>query len=235
MERYNIIKEVGSGSYGTVSKAVCKQSGEVVAIKKLKTRYRSWESCKNLREVKESDLFQVMKNRRKVAFSEAEVRMWCFQIFEGLAHMHNRGYFHRDLKPENLLASNDGIKIADLGMAREVDSHPLFTDYVTTRWYRAPEVLLGSPIYGPPVDMWAMGAIMAELFILRPLFPGSSGADEIHKISCVIGSPTKSIFLVPSFQDNGSKWLPLAMASFGNFLHQLGFSILEKMKILDSL
>ncbi|XP_073120350.1 cyclin-dependent kinase F-4-like [Henckelia pumila] len=222
MDRFSIIKELGSGSYGTISKAVCMQSGEVVAIKKLKTRYRSWESCMNLREVKtlramnhssiiklkevimehgelhfvfeymECDLFQVMKNRRNVPFSEAEVRMWCFQIFEGLAHMHNRGYFHRDLKPENLLASNDDIKIADLGMAREVDSHPLFTDHVTTRWYRAPEILLGSPIYGPPVDMWAMSAIMAELFILRPLFPGSSGADEIHKISCVIGSPTKS-------------------------------------------
>ncbi|XP_075477601.1 cyclin-dependent kinase F-4-like isoform X2 [Primulina tabacum] len=221
MERYNFVEEVGSGSYGNVWKAVSKQSGEVVAIKKLKTKYRSWEQCMNLREVKtlramnhsniiklkevileygdlyfvfeymDCNLLQVMNNSRK-RFSEPEVRIWCFQVFEGLAHMHQRGYFHRDLKPENLLASKDIIKIADLGMAREIDSHPLFTDYVTTRWYRAPEVLLGSPTYGPPVDMWAMGAIMAELFTLRVLFPGSSEADQLHKISCIIGSPTKN-------------------------------------------
>ena len=99
-----------------------------------------------------------------------------FQILQGLAYMHKQGYFHRDMKPENLLCSGDTIKIADFGLAREIRSRPPFTDYVSTRWYRAPEVLLRSPIYSAPIDMFAMGAIMAELYTLRPLFPGSSEA-----------------------------------------------------------
>ncbi|AQK73898.1 Serine/threonine-protein kinase MHK [Zea mays] len=139
-------------------------------------------------EYMECNLYQLMKDKVK-PFSESEVRNWCFQIFQALAYMHQRGYFHRDLKPENLLVSKDVIKLADFGLAREVSSLPPYTEYVSTRWYRAPEVLLQSSAYDSAVDMWAMGAIMAELLTLHPLFPGTSEADEIHKICNVIGSP----------------------------------------------
>ncbi|KAL4280837.1 hypothetical protein GQ457_03G022290 [Hibiscus cannabinus] len=220
MERYKLIKEVGDGTFGTVWRAINKLSGEVVAIKKMKKKYYSWEECVNLREVKslrrmnhpnivklkevirendilyfvfeymECNLYQLMKDREKL-FSEVEIRNWCFQVFHGLAYMHRRGYFHRDLKPENLLLTKDIIKIADFGLAREISSHPPYTEYVSTRWYRAPEVLLQSYLYTSKVDMWAMGAIMAELFTLRPLFPGTSEADEIYKICSVVGTPTE--------------------------------------------
>ncbi|XP_058103855.1 cyclin-dependent kinase F-4-like isoform X2 [Magnolia sinica] len=232
MDRYKVIKEVGDGTFGTVWRAVNKLTGEVVAIKKMKRKYYSWEECMNLREVKslrkmahpnivklkevirendvlyfvfeymEFNLYQLMKDRGKL-FSEAEVRNWCFQVFQALAYMHRRGYFHRDLKPENLLVTKDIIKVADFGLAREVCSRPPYTEYVSTRWYRAPEVLLQSPIYDSAVDMWAMGAIMAELFTLRPLFPGLSEADEIYKICSVIGSPN---------QDSWAEGLQLANA-----------------------
>lgn len=215
-----MIKEVGDGTFGSVWRALNKDTGEIVAIKKMKKKYYSWEECINLREVKslrrmnhanivklkevirendvlyfvfeymECNLYQLMKDREKL-FTEAEVRNWCFQVFQGLVYMHQRGYFHRDLKPENLLVSKDILKIADLGLAREISSEAPYTEYVSTRWYRAPEVLLQAPIYSSAVDMWAMGAIMAELFSLRPLFPGSSEADEIYKICNVIGSPSK--------------------------------------------
>ncbi|XP_071730495.1 cyclin-dependent kinase F-4-like isoform X2 [Rutidosis leptorrhynchoides] len=220
MERYTVIKEIGNGSFGVVWRALNKENGEVVAIKKIKKKYYSWEECINLREVKslckmnhpnivklkevirendilyfvfeymECSLYQLMKDRLKL-FLETEIRNWCFQVFQGLAYMHQRGYFHRDLKPENFLVTKDVIKLADFGLAREIVSQPPYTEYVSTRWYRAPEVLLQSPTYGSAVDMWAMGAIMSELFSLRPLFPGSSEADEIYKICSVIGSPTK--------------------------------------------
>ncbi|KAL8119541.1 cyclin-dependent kinase F-4-like [Apium graveolens] len=219
MERYKLIKEVGNGTFGNVWRALNKQTGEVVAIKKMKRKYYSWEECISLREVKslrkmshpnivklkevirendilyfvfeymECNLYQLMKDRGKL-FSEAEVRNWCFQVFQGLAYMQQRGYFHRDLKPENLLVSKHIIKIADFGLAREINSSPPYTEYVSTRWYRAPEVLLQASTYGSAVDMWAMGAIMAELLTLHPLFPGSSEIDEIYKICSVIGSPT---------------------------------------------
>ncbi|XP_020576080.1 cyclin-dependent kinase F-4 isoform X2 [Phalaenopsis equestris] len=218
MERYKLIKEVGDGTFGSVWRAINKQSGEVVAVKKMKRSYYTWEECMNLREVKslrrmnhpnivklkevirendilyfifeymECNLYQLMKYRGKL-FMETEIRNWCYQIFQALAYMHQRGYFHRDLKPENLLVTKETIKIADFGLARELCSQPPYTEYVSTRWYRAPEVLLQSSLYDAAVDIWAMGAIMAELFTLNPLFPGSNETDEIHKICSVIGSP----------------------------------------------
>lgn len=87
---------------------------------------------------------------------------------------------------ENLLVHRDVVKIADFGLAREIRSRPPYTDYVSTRWYRAPEVLLRSQYYSAPIDMFAMGAIMAELFTLRPLFPGSSE----------VSSPQLSLLLI---------------------------------------
>ena len=104
--------------------------------------------------------------------------------------MHKHGFFHRDIKPENLLVNGETVKVADFGLAREIRSKPPYTDYVSTRWYRAPEVLLRSTSYNSPIDTWAIGCIMAELYTLKPLFPGSSEADEIYKICSVLGSPT---------------------------------------------
>ncbi|KVI03530.1 cyclin-dependent kinase F-4-like [Cynara cardunculus var. scolymus] len=141
-------------------------------------------------EYMECTLFDRMRDRTN-PYSETEIRNLCFQIFQGLAYMHGTGgYFHRDLKPENLLVSKDVIKIADLGQAREINGEPPYTHYVSTRRYRAPEVLLHAMEHDSSVDMWAMGAIMVELFTLRPLFQGSSTTDVIRKICSVIGSPT---------------------------------------------
>lgn len=83
------------------------------------------------------------------------------QILSGLAFMHRHNYFHRDLKPENLLCCGpELVKIADFGLAREIRSQPPYTDYVSTRWYRAPEVLLHSTRYGSAIDIWAIGCIL---------------------------------------------------------------------------
>lgn len=104
--------------------------------------------------------------------------------------MHRNGYFHRDLKPENILVSKSGeVKLADFGLAREIRSAPPYTDYVSTRWYRAPEILLKSPHYNSPVDIFALGCIMAELFLQKPLFDGGSEMDQLQKICGVLGSP----------------------------------------------
>jgi protein kinase len=111
-------------------------------------------------------------------------------MLQGLAFMHKHNFFHRDIKPENMLVKGDVVKVADFGLAREIRSRPPFTDYVSTRWYRAPEVLLRSTTYNSPIDAWAMGCIMAEMFTLRPLFPGTSEGDQLYKICSVLGNPT---------------------------------------------
>ncbi|KAK3029408.1 hypothetical protein RJ639_039752 [Escallonia herrerae] len=223
MERYKILKELGDGTCGSVYKAMNIETSEIVAVKKMKRKFYFWEECMNLREVKslrklnhpniiklkeivrennelffifeymEHNLYQIIRERQR-PFAEEEIRGLMSQMLQGLAHMHRNGYFHRDLKPENLLVTNDIIKIADFGLAREVMSMPPFTDYVSTRWYRAPEVLLQSSSYTPAIDMWAVGAVLAELFTLCPIFPGESEMDQLYKIYTVLGTPDWSSF-----------------------------------------
>ena len=91
--------------------------------------------------------------------------------------MHKHGFFHRDLKPENILINKGIVKLIDFGLAREIRSSPPYTDYVSTRWYRAPELLLRSTNYNSPVDIFALGCIMAELFNLKAIFNGNNELD----------------------------------------------------------
>ncbi|KAM5572975.1 cyclin-dependent kinase F-3-like [Rosa sericea] len=138
---------------------------------------------------------------RRIPFSEAEIRSLSLQVLQGLEFMHHqRGFMHRDLKPANLLVNKGVIKISDLGTATEIDCGDHFHHhYVTTRWYRAPEMLFRAFVkherlrpfeYDEKVDMWAMGAIIAELFLMRPLFNGDDSPDQLYRICEVIGAPT---------------------------------------------
>lgn len=149
-------------------------------IVKLKEVIRVNDDLYFVFEYLEQNVYQLIKDRT-TDLPEEQVKGIIYQTLEGLAYMHKHGFFHRDLKPENLLATGDIVKIADFGLAREIRSRPPFTDYVSTRWYRAPEILLRSTSYNSPIDIFAVGAIMAELYMLRPLFPGQNETDQIYK------------------------------------------------------
>lgn len=149
----------------------------------------------------QQNLYQAVRHRRITLLSE--VRNVLKQIFLALEYMHRVGFVHRDIKPENILLSlvdakppQTGqvwvVKLADLGLARKVppnDDGPPLTQYVSTRWYRAPEVLLRCRDYEFAVDTWAMGTVATELCTGRPLFPGRSEPDQLSRLCSVLGTP----------------------------------------------
>jgi len=113
--------------------------------------------------------------------------------------MHSGHVLHRDMKPSNLLLNSEClVKVADFGLARSVNDidgenaqNPVLTDYVATRWYRAPEILLGSTKYTKGVDMWSIGCILGELLNGKPIFPGTSTMNQLDKIMEVTGMPSQ--------------------------------------------
>ncbi|ONI12747.1 hypothetical protein PRUPE_4G181100 [Prunus persica] len=127
-------------------------------------------------------------------FTEAQVKCYMQQLLCGLEHCHSRGVLHRDIKGSNLLIDNNGmLKIADFGLASFFDPHqnqPL-TSRVVTLWYRPPELLLGATYYGTAVDLWSTGCILAELYSGKPIMPGRTEVEQLHKIFKLCGSPSE--------------------------------------------
>jgi protein kinase len=219
MKRFEEIGLIDEGAFGVVIKCRDRETGDIVAIKRMKQRYATFDECLQLKEVKSLrkikhdnvvKLFQLFRDSDHLylvfellpdgsllktirdhsgPFSLSEIRSITSQIFEGLAYVHRQGFFHRDMKPENLLWSGNTLKICDFGLAREIRSRPPYTEYVSTRWYRAPEIVLRHEFYNSPVDIWAAGCIMAELFTLKPLFQGTSETDQLFKICSILGTP----------------------------------------------
>ncbi|XP_055703065.1 cyclin-dependent kinase-like 2 [Phlebotomus papatasi] len=115
-------------------------------------------------------------------------RKYIYQVLRALDFIHSNDVIHRDIKPENVLVSRLGIvKLCDFGFARTYTENETFTDYVATRWYRSPELLVGDPRYGKEVDIWATGCLYAEMMTGEPLFPGESDVDQLFQIIRVLG------------------------------------------------
>ena len=269
MDRYTILSNLGSGTFGEVYKARHIQTGTVVAIKRLRLRCPSFADALELAEV--SSLRRLQQSSSASGASESEsggnnshahrnivqileciressgalqlvfeymadgnlydlirrasaeraamqqrqqqqqkgvggaagsdqqqqqilthprIQSIISQVLSGLAFMNSRSYFHRDLKPENILISGPTAKIADLGLAK-THTADKFTSYVSTRWYRGPELLLRSPRYTKTIDSFAVGCIVAELYNLAPLFPGANELDQLWKEMSVLGVPTE--------------------------------------------
>lgn len=165
-------------------------------------------------EYMDGNLYQLMKSRDHKCLDGRSVKSILFQILSGLDHIHAHDFFHRDIKPENILVSSPAsldasstfsrysalvtppttppiysVKIADFGLARETHSKLPYTTYVSTRWYRAPEVLLRAGEYSAPVDIWAIGAMAVEIATLKPLFPGGNEVDQVWRVCEIMGSP----------------------------------------------
>ncbi|XP_014471219.1 PREDICTED: cyclin-dependent kinase-like 4 isoform X1 [Dinoponera quadriceps] len=115
-------------------------------------------------------------------------RQLTWQILQGVAYCHRLGCVHRDVKPENILITGEGVvKLCDFGFARMLSPGENYTEYVATRWYRAPELLVGDTQYGTPVDVWAVGCVFAELIRGEALWPGKSDVDQLYLIRRTLG------------------------------------------------
>eukprot|EP00326_Haptolina_ericina_P022142 CAMPEP_0181185106 /NCGR_PEP_ID=MMETSP1096-20121128/9327_1 /TAXON_ID=156174 ORGANISM="Chrysochromulina ericina, Strain CCMP281" /NCGR_SAMPLE_ID=MMETSP1096 /ASSEMBLY_ACC=CAM_ASM_000453 /LENGTH=346 /DNA_ID=CAMNT_0023273921 /DNA_START=1 /DNA_END=1041 /DNA_ORIENTATION=+ len=141
-------------------------------------------------EYLETDLHAVI---RAGILTEVHQKFIMYQCCNALSYMHSANLIHRDLKPANILMNAEClVKIADFGLARSLEGGQtnVLTDYIATRWYRAPEILLGSTKYGKAVDMWSLGIIFGEILGGKPIFAGTSTLSQLEKICSVVGMPT---------------------------------------------
>ncbi|KAL5535330.1 PMK1 [Sanghuangporus sanghuang] len=147
-----------------------------------------------VQELMQADLHQVIRTQH---LSNDHCEYFVYQILRAIKSMHSADIVHRDMKPANILLNqNCDLKVCDFGLARSVrpgapSSEPgLMTEYVATRWYRAPEIMLSFKMYTKAIDLWAVGCILAEMLMGKPLFPGKDYGHQLDLILDVIGTPT---------------------------------------------
>lgn len=224
-DSYVKIDKVGQGTYSNVYKARDRDTGKVVALKKVRFDTAESESVKFMaREIMilqkldhpnvlkleglatsrmhyslylvfdfmQSDLTRVI-SRPGGRLTEPQIKCYMHQLLSGLQHCHERGILHRDIKGSNLLIDKDGVlKIGDFGLANYFDPKPKrpLTNRVVTLWYRAPELLLGSTDYGVAIDLWSAGCLLGEMYFGRPIMPGRTEVEQLHRIFKLCGSPS---------------------------------------------
>ncbi|CAE6417788.1 unnamed protein product [Rhizoctonia solani] len=141
-----------------------------------------------------ADLHQIVRSGQSL--SNAHVQYFLYQILRAMKYVHSAGVIHRDLKPGNLLVNADcELKICDFGLSRGFDSAPepdgtgFMTEYVATRWYRAPEIMLSFRKYTTAIDIWSIGCILGELLGMKPMFKGKDYVDQLNIIIDILGTP----------------------------------------------
>ncbi|KAL2233320.1 UNVERIFIED_CONTAM: Mitogen-activated protein kinase 9 [Sesamum indicum] len=226
---YEIQEVVGKGSYGVVAAAVDTHTGEKVAIKKINDIFEHVsEATRILREIK---LLRLLRHPDIVEIKH---------IMLPPSHV-----FHRDLKPKNILANADcKLKICDFGLARasfgDAPSAVFWTDYVATRWYRAPE-LCGSFFsrYTPAIDIWSIGCIFAEMLTGEPLFPGKNVVDQLDLITDLLGTPSpEAISRIPNekarrYLSSMRKKEPIPLSQKFPNIDPLALRLLERLIAFD--
>ncbi|XAR64144.1 Mitogen-activated protein kinase [Bertholletia excelsa] len=200
---------------------------------------RTFKDVYMVYELMDTDLHQIIKSSQ--VLTNDHCQYFLFQLLRGLEYLHSANILHRDLKPGNLLInSNCDLKICDFGLARTSNGKSQFmTEYVVTRWYRAPEILLSCDNYGTSIDVWSVGCIFAELLGRKPIFPGTECLNQLKLIINILGSPREDDL---EFIDNPKakkyiKSLPYSPGTLFSQLypnaHPLAIDLLQKMLVFD--
>ncbi|GME67228.1 unnamed protein product [[Candida] boidinii] len=153
--------------------------------------FESFNEVYLIQELMETDLHRVIRTQK---LSDNHCQYFIYQTLRALKALHSADVLHRDLKPSNLLLnSNCDLKICDFGLARSIastdDNFGFMTEYVATRWYRAPEIMLTFQEYTTAIDVWSVGCILAEMLSGKPLFPGSDYHNQLWLIIEILGTP----------------------------------------------
>nr|AMO00476.1 mitogen-activated protein kinase 7 [Manihot esculenta] len=139
-------------------------------------------------ELMDTDLHHIIRSDQQL--TDDHCQYFLYQLLRGLKYVHSANVLHRDLKPSNLLLNaNCDLKIGDFGLARTTSETDFMTEYVVTRWYRAPELLLNCSEYTAAIDIWSVGCILGEIMTREPLFPGKDYVHQLRLIIELIGSP----------------------------------------------
>lgn len=265
--RYANVQPVGLGAFGLVCSAYDLIGQQNVAIKKMMTPFASTALAK--RTYREVKLLKQLRHENLICLSDIFIspledvylvtellgtdlnqlmrakpldarfaQFFMYQIMRGLKYIHSAGVIHRDLKPSNLLVNeNCDLKICDFGLARVRE--PQMTGYVSTRYYRAPEIMLTWQRYDDAVDIWSAGCIFAEMLRGEPLFPGKDHINQFYLITDIIGNPPDEVIeritsantrrLVNSLPKKGSHQLRSVFSGFDD--HTI--DLLEKTLVFD--
>ena len=143
-------------------------------------------------ELFDMNLYEAIKDR-KTYLKDGIIQWYTYQLLKSIEITHKNGIFHRDLKPENILLKENHLVLADLGSCKGIMAKTPFTEYVSTRWYRAPECIMTNGYYNYKMDMWGVGCVLFEMATLYPLFPGDNEIDQMKKIENILGSPPEDV------------------------------------------
>ncbi|KAL9461641.1 hypothetical protein AB3S75_004603 [Citrus x aurantiifolia] len=213
----------------------------VIALKDvmMPTHRISFKDVYLVYELMDTDLHQIIKSSQSL--SNDHCKYFVFQLLRGLKYLHSANILHRDLKPGNLLVNaNCDLKICDFGLARTSRGNEQFmTEYVVTRWYRAPELLLCCDNYGTSIDVWSVGCIFAEILGRKPIFPGTECLNQLKLIISVLGTQQEADL---EFIDNPKarrfiKSLPYSRGTHFSSLYPqadpLALDLLQKMLVFE--
>ncbi|KAG4026197.1 hypothetical protein MFRU_043g00040 [Monilinia fructicola] len=265
--RYSDLQPVGMGAFGLVCSAKDNLTGSNVAVKKImkpfstpvlsKRTYRELKLLKHLKhenvislsdifisplediyfvtELLGTDLHRLLTSR---PLEKQFIQYFLYQILRGLKYVHSAGVVHRDLKPSNILVNeNCDLKICDFGLARIQD--PQMTGYVSTRYYRAPEIMLTWQKYDVEVDVWSAGCIFAEMLEGKPLFPGKDHVNQFSIITELLGTPPDDVIHTIAsentlrFVQSLPKRERQPLANKFHNADPLAIDLLEKMLVFD--
>lgn len=203
----------------------------------------SFEDVYVVLDLMESDLHHIIHSVQPL--SNEHIKYFLYQILCGLKYIHSANVLHRDLKPSNLLINQDcELKIGDFGMARGLSSTPedhstFMTEYVATRWYRAPELMLSFSEYTFAIDMWSVGCIFAEMLARRHLFPGKNYLNQLQLILSVVGTPSKEYIQnvgterVRTYLENLPEREPVELSVLFPDATESALDFLSQMLVLD--